>query len=243
MQWNVTINSPGNLRCSISSTLDATNEDLDWLQIRCSCTTTDLQRCALMRNSIQGVEYFWDCSKHWKQDLVLNLDKILVILVLFNHLNCSCVIFLLQTPEKCYISPINLKCIGGLIILIATVSAVDNNIKFMQENVRGDSLPFLDYVVVIDWYIGWPILSADFCVFYVYRHWPMRPAAFADPASTGGSVLLETLQEMAEQKTDRVCGSISQSTVLPHLFLIFVKYCLLVLVLPHLFLFQYMFLF
>ena len=42
------------LRCSISSTPDATNEALDWLLE----TTPDLQMCALMGNSIQGVEYF-----------------------------------------------------------------------------------------------------------------------------------------------------------------------------------------
>ena len=47
--------------------------------------------------------------------------KTMVILVLLNYFNCSCLLCLLQTAEKLYNLPISLIRIGGWIILIATV--------------------------------------------------------------------------------------------------------------------------
>ena len=64
--------------------------------------------------------------------------------------------------------------------------------------------------LVIDRYIGRPILSADFLCFL--RVWAGADAGYCvrrsgiiyRQASAGSSVLLETLQEMAEQKTNPV---------------------------------------
>ena len=46
--------------------------------------------------------------------------------------------------------------------------------------------------LVFDWFIGRPILAADFCVFYVNWHRPIHH--YLQTGSTGSSVLLETLQ-------------------------------------------------
>ena len=83
-------------------------------------------------------------------------------------------------------------------------------------------------VVVIDRYIGRPILSANFCVFCVYWHRPMRAAAFADLALFTDRRLpaAPCCYPVWQHFTERCSTS-------P--FLIFVKYCFHDLVLPHIF--------
>ena len=109
--------------CSISSTPEL-------MKPLISCT-----RCAWYRelNHFKGCCKYWRCLSwrglnNFETAVVIKSSipcwiwmKTMVILVLLNYFNCSCLLCLLQTAEKFYILPISLICNGGWITLIATV--------------------------------------------------------------------------------------------------------------------------
>ena len=92
--------------------------------------------------------------------------------------------------------------------------------------------PLQCWELVIDRYISQPILSADSRFFTCIAI--ADQALFTDRHPQAAPCCWRCCKKWQSRKPIQF-GSILQSIVLPHLFLIFVKYCLLVPVLPHLF--------